>query len=68
MTDPTMTLTVSGVGERLLWARHSLCSNAAAQAVDRHLIIAWVGHQTDKMVRRHRHLMLGIAREITSLN
>ncbi len=37
--------------------RHSFCSNAASQGVDQRLINAWVGHQTEEMVRRYRHLI-----------
>ncbi|MBI3464952.1 MAG: site-specific integrase [Planctomycetes bacterium] len=37
--------------------RHSFCSNCAARGVDQRLINGWVGHQTDEMVRRYRHLI-----------
>lgn len=37
--------------------RHSFCSNAAAACVDQRIINAWVGHQTEDMVRRYRHLI-----------
>lgn len=37
--------------------RHSFCSNCAAAGVDQRLINAWVGHQTEEMVRRYRHLI-----------
>ncbi len=37
--------------------RHSFCSNAAAAGVDQRVIDAWVGHQTEEMVRRYRHLL-----------
>lgn len=37
--------------------RHSMCSNAAAAGVDQRVINEWVGHQTDEMVRRYRHLL-----------
>ena len=37
--------------------RHSFCSNCAAAGVDQRIISAWVGHQTDDMVRRYRHLI-----------
>lgn len=36
--------------------RHSFCSNCAAAGVDQRVINAWVGHQTEEMVRRYRHL------------
>jgi integrase len=37
--------------------RHSFCSNCAAKGVDQRIINAWVGHQTEEMVRRYRHLL-----------
>lgn len=37
--------------------RHSFCSNAAAAGVDQRVINGWVGHQTEDMVRRYRHLI-----------
>jgi len=37
--------------------RHSFCSNCAAAGVDQRLINAWVGHQTEEMVRRYLHLI-----------
>ena len=37
--------------------RHSFCSNCAAQGVDQRMINAWVGHQTEEMVRRYRHMI-----------
>jgi integrase len=37
--------------------RHSFCSNCAAQGIDQRMINAWVGHQTEDMVRRYRHLL-----------
>ena len=37
--------------------RHSFCSNCAAQGVDQRIINGWVGHQTEEMVRRYRHLI-----------
>ena len=36
--------------------RHSFISNCASQGVDQRMIDAWVGHQTDAMRRRYRHL------------
>jgi hypothetical protein len=43
--------------ESLVWHvfRHSFCSNCAARGVDQRIINAWVGHQTEEMVRRYRH-------------
>ena len=37
--------------------RHSFCSNCAASGVDQRIINAWLGHQTEEMVRRYRHLI-----------
>lgn len=37
--------------------RHSFCSNCAATGVDQRVINAWVGHQTEEMVKRYRHLI-----------
>ena len=36
--------------------RHSFASNCAARGVDQRLIDAWMGHQTDEMRKRYRHL------------
>lgn len=37
--------------------RHSFASNCAARGVDQRLIDAWMGHQTDEMRKRYRHLI-----------
>ena len=37
--------------------RHSFCSNCAAKGIDQRVINAWVGHQTEEMVHRYRHLI-----------
>lgn len=37
--------------------RHSFCSNCAARGVDQRIINSWVGHQTEEMVKRYRHLI-----------
>jgi integrase len=37
--------------------RHSFISNCAAKAVDQRLIDEWVGHTTEEMRRRYRHLI-----------
>ncbi len=37
--------------------RHSFISNCAARGVDQRLIDAWVGHSTEAMRRRYRHLL-----------
>jgi integrase len=36
--------------------RHSFASNCAAAGVDQRVINEWMGHQTEEMVRRYRHL------------
>ncbi|MGB7344854.1 tyrosine-type recombinase/integrase [Rubripirellula reticaptiva] len=36
--------------------RHSFCSNCASQGVDQRIIDAWVGHTTEAMRKRYRHL------------
>lgn len=36
--------------------RHSFISNCASLAVDQRMIDAWVGHQTEDMRKRYRHL------------
>ncbi|MEM6777731.1 MAG: site-specific integrase [Planctomycetota bacterium] len=36
--------------------RHSFCSNCALKGIDQRLIDSWVGHTTDSMRRRYRHL------------
>jgi integrase len=37
--------------------RHSFASNCAAKCVDQRLIDEWMGHQTEEMRRRYRHLI-----------
>ena len=37
--------------------RHSFASNGAAAGVDQRFIDAWMGHQTEAMRRRYRHLV-----------
>jgi len=37
--------------------RHSFASNCAAAGVDQRVINEWMGHQTEEMVRRYRHLL-----------
>lgn len=36
--------------------RHSFCSNCAMQGIDQRVIDSWVGHTTEAMRRRYRHL------------
>ncbi len=37
--------------------RHSFCSNCAAKGVPQRMINQWVGHQTEEMVKRYRHMV-----------
>lgn len=39
--------------------RHSFASNAAAEGIDQRMIDGWMGHQTEEMRRRYRHLSPG---------
>lgn len=41
--------------------RHSFISNCAARGVDQRMIDAWVGHQTEAMRRRYRHLVPAVS-------
>lgn len=43
--------------------RHSFCSNCAASGIDQRMIDSWVGHTTDEMRRRYRHLFPSRERE-----
>jgi integrase len=43
--------------------RHSFASNCAAKGVDQRLIDAWMGHQTEEMRKRYRHLIPAQQRE-----
>lgn len=36
--------------------RHSFCSNSAACGIDQRIIDSWMGHSTEEMRRRYRHL------------
>jgi integrase len=36
--------------------RHSFASNAAMKGIDQRVINSWLGHQTEEMVQRYRHL------------
>ncbi|MBY0589153.1 site-specific integrase [bacterium] len=36
--------------------RHSFASNCAAEGIDQRLIDEWLGHQTEQMSKRYRHL------------
>lgn len=37
--------------------RHSFASNCASKGIDQRIIDEWMGHQTDEMRRRYRHLI-----------
>jgi integrase len=37
--------------------RHSFASNCAARGIDQRLIDAWLGHQTEEMKKRYRHII-----------
>jgi len=37
--------------------RHSFASNCAAKCIDQRLIDSWMGHQTEEMRKRYRHLI-----------
>jgi integrase len=43
--------------------RHSFRSNCAAAGIDQRLIDAWVGHTTEEMRRRYRHLIPNVERQ-----
>lgn len=43
--------------------RHSFCSNCAAQGIDQRVIDEWVGHTTEEMRRRYRHLFPNTQRQ-----
>jgi integrase len=43
--------------------RHSFVSNCAAAGVDQRLIDAWVGHTTEEMRRRYRHLIPSVEQQ-----
>ena len=44
--------------------RHSFISNCAAKGVDQRLIDDWVGHTTEEMRKRYRHLIPSVEREV----
>jgi integrase len=52
--------TLAGSGWEVLrgWhvLRHSFASNCAASGIDQRLIDEWMGHQTEEMRKRYRHL------------
>jgi integrase len=71
-SQPNLPLTAQLAAHQFRWAvdsskwevlkgwhvlRHSFASNAAAKCVDQRLIDEWMGHQTEEMRRRYRHLI-----------
>jgi site-specific recombinase XerD len=47
--------------------RHSFASNCAAAGVDQRVIDEWMGHQTEEMVVRYRHLFPDQQRQAIAL-
>ena len=47
--------------------RHSFASNCAAKGIDQRLIDAWMGHQTEEMRKRYRHLIPSQQRQAIQL-
>jgi integrase len=47
--------------------RHSFASNCAAAAIDQRFIDAWMGHQTQAMVKRYQHLRPDAQRDALEL-
>jgi integrase len=43
--------------------RHSFASNCAAKGIDQRLIDEWMGHQTEEMRKRYRHLIPSTQRD-----
>ena len=43
--------------------RHSFISNCAAKGVDQRLIDDWVGHTTEEMRKRYRHLVPSVEKK-----
>lgn len=43
--------------------RHSFASNCAAKGIDQRMIDEWMGHQTEQMRKRYRHLIPSIQAE-----
>jgi len=70
--EPDVPLTVQLASHHFRWAlenskweklrgwhlfRHSFASNCAARGVDQRIIDEWMGHQTEEMRKRYRHLI-----------
>jgi integrase len=47
--------------------RHSFVSNCAAAGVDQRLLDSWVGHTTEEMRRRYRHLIPSVEQQAIKL-
>ena len=47
--------------------RHSFASNLASQGVDQRIIDLWMGHQTEEMRQRYRHLHPNTRRDAIEL-
>lgn len=47
--------------------RHSFASNCAAKGIDQRIINSWMGHQTEAMVLRYRHLLPDVQQEAMSV-
>jgi integrase len=47
--------------------RHSFASNCAARGLDQRLIDVWMGHQTEEMRKRYRHLIADQERQAIRL-
>jgi integrase len=47
--------------------RHSFCSNCAMKGIDQRIIDSWVGHTTEDMRRRYRHLFPNSEKQAMSL-
>jgi integrase len=64
LTSDQLTHYFYGAIERSKWDkvrgfhvfRHSFASNCAAAGIDQRIIDEWLGHQTEEMRRRYRHL------------
>ena len=69
ITDHYATKLIGNALKETRWAvipgwhcfRHSFISNCAARGVDQRLIDQWVGHTTEAMRRRYRHLVPAVS-------
>jgi integrase len=70
ITDDYATKIIAAATRGSKWAvipgwhclRHSFISNCAARGVDQRLIDDWVGHTTEEMRRRYRHLVPDVSK------